>query len=113
MDTIKAVWTNGQIKPLEPVDWPEGKKLLVEADFSDNDELVPGDNVWGDDAESFGAWAAAVDKIEPMVWAEGEREAFEAYREQVRQYTLEAVRKQMAAATSHEATLFARYRVCP
>ena len=96
MDAIKAVWTNGQIRPLEPVDWPEGKKLLVEPDVSDDDELVPGDNVWGDDPESIETWAAAVDKIEPMVWAEGEREEFEAFREQIRQYTLAAVRKQMA-----------------
>ena len=96
MDAIKAIWTNGQIKPLEPVDWPEGKKLKVMPEVSNDDEVVPGDNAWGDDAESFGEWAAAVDKIEPMVWAEGEREEFEAFREQVRQYTLEAVRKQMA-----------------
>jgi len=96
VDAIKAVWTNGQIKPLEPVDWPEGKKLKVEADVSDDDELVPGDNIWGDDPESIEAWAAAVDKIKPMVWAEGEFEDFQAFREQVRQYTLEAVRKQMA-----------------
>lgn len=98
MDAIKAVWMNGQIKPLERVDWPDGKKLLVEPDGLDDDELVPGDNVWGDGPESIEAWAAAVDKIEPMVWAEGEREEFEAFREQVRQYTLEAVRKQMAEA---------------
>ena len=96
MESIKAVWTNGQIQPLEPVNWPDGKKLIVEPDRSTDDELVPGDNTWGDDAASFDAWAAAVDRIEPMVWAEGEREAFEAFREDVKQYTIEAVRKQMA-----------------
>lgn len=96
MDVIKAIWTNGEIKPLEPVNWPDGKRLLVEPDVSDIDELVPGDNVWGDDPESFPQWAEAVDKIEPMIWAPGEREDFEAFREKVRQYTIEAVRKQMA-----------------
>jgi hypothetical protein len=93
---IKAIWTNGQIVPAESVSWPEGMHLLVEPDISAGDELVPGDNVWGDDAESIEAWAAAVDRIEPMIWAAGEREEFEAFREKIRQYTLEAVRKQMA-----------------
>jgi hypothetical protein len=96
VDSIKAVWTNGQIQPLEPVDWPEGSQLVVEPVACSDDDVVPGDNVWGDDPESFAAWAAAVEKIEPMVWAEGEREQFEAFRKKVRQYTLDAVRKQMA-----------------
>jgi hypothetical protein len=30
MKTIKATWTNGQIVPAEPVDWPEGAQLRVE-----------------------------------------------------------------------------------
>jgi hypothetical protein len=89
VESIKAVWTNGQIQPLEPVNWPDGKKLIVKPDRSTDDELVPGDNTWGDDAASFDAWAAAVDRIEPTVWAEGEREAFEAFREEVKRYTIE------------------------
>jgi hypothetical protein len=27
MNAIKATWTNGQILPAEPVDWPEGSEL--------------------------------------------------------------------------------------
>jgi hypothetical protein len=30
MNAIKAIWTNGNIVPAEPVDWPEGTQLLVE-----------------------------------------------------------------------------------
>ncbi len=30
MNAIRATWTNGQIVPAEPVDWPEGAQLLVE-----------------------------------------------------------------------------------
>ena len=99
MDSIKAVWTNGQIQPLEPVNWPEGSQLVVEHFGLNGDDIVPGDNVWGDDPESFAAWAAAVERIEPMIWADGEREQFQAYRETVRQHTLDAVRKQMAEMT--------------
>jgi predicted DNA-binding antitoxin AbrB/MazE fold protein len=30
MNTIHAVWKNGQIVPMQPVDWPEGTPLTVE-----------------------------------------------------------------------------------
>ena len=30
MNAIRATWTNGQIVPSEPVDWPEGCTLFVE-----------------------------------------------------------------------------------
>jgi predicted DNA-binding antitoxin AbrB/MazE fold protein len=29
MNAITAIWTNGQIVPSEPVDWPEGTRLVV------------------------------------------------------------------------------------
>ncbi len=102
MNSIMATWKNGKIVPSEPVDWPEGSRLRVEP-IADN-ELVPGDDDWGDDPESIEAWAAAVDKIEPMIWEPGEREEFEAFREKVRQYTLEAVRKQMDQMPSGESS---------
>ena len=53
MNAIRAIWTKGQIVPTEPVNWPEGKKLIVGPEVSNDDELVSGDNVWGDDPESF------------------------------------------------------------
>jgi hypothetical protein len=30
LNAIKATWTNGQVVPAEPVDWPEGSQLLAE-----------------------------------------------------------------------------------
>ena len=30
MKTIHAIWKDGQIVPVEPVDWPEGTPLSVE-----------------------------------------------------------------------------------
>ena len=100
MQAIKAVWTNGHIQPLEPVNWPEGSELVVEPRHTNDDVIVPGDNLWGDDSASFDAWAAAVAKIEPMVWAEGEREQFAEYQARVRQVTLDAVRTQMMGMAS-------------
>ena len=57
---------------------------------------------WRDDPESIAAWIPAVDKLEPMVWADGEREAYERYREECRQFNIAAVRTQMEATPDDE-----------
>jgi len=77
------------------VDWPEGSELRVEAVAPDEANSGTREGESGDDPESIAAWIAAVEKIEPMIWAEGEREEYERYREKVRQFNLEAVRMQM------------------
>ncbi len=95
MDEIKATWTDGKIVPAQPVDWPEGSQLLVKAIDVNGERIGLTEEEWGDDSESIAAWIAAVEKIEPLVWAEGEREAFESYREASRQFNFQAVRNQM------------------
>ena len=45
----------------------------------------------------------AVEKIEPLVWAEGEEEEFERWREKCRQFNIEAVRQQMEAMPEGDA----------
>src|SRR5712691_295781 len=76
MNAIKATWTNGQIVPAEPVDWPEGSELLVEPVCAD-EKIGMTEDEWRDDPQSIAAWIAAVDKIEPMIWAPGEQEEYE------------------------------------
>jgi N-methylhydantoinase B/oxoprolinase/acetone carboxylase alpha subunit len=95
VNAIRATWTNGQIVPAEPVEWPEGSELRVEAVAPDGAKTGMTEQEWGDYPESIAAWIAAVEKIEPMIWAVGEREEYERYREKVRQFNLEAVRMQM------------------
>ncbi|HEV8062068.1 MAG TPA: hypothetical protein VGP68_19475 [Gemmataceae bacterium] len=95
MNEIKATWTDGKIVPAEPVDWPEGSELLVKAIDANGERIGLTEEEWRDDPESIAAWIAAVEKIEPLVWAAGEREAYESYREASRQFNLQAVRNQM------------------
>lgn len=95
MHAIKAVWTNGQIVPAGPVDWPEGSELLVEAIAPNRPKIGLTEDEWQDDAESIAAWTTAVEQIEPPTWAEDELEAYERYRDLVRQSNIEAVGKQM------------------
>jgi hypothetical protein len=93
MNEIKATWINGQIVPAEPVDWPEGSELLIRPIVASGEKIGLTEEEWQDDPESIAAWVAAVEKIEPLIWAPGELEAYESYREASRQFNLEAVRK--------------------
>ena len=44
---------------------------------------------------SIAKWIAIVEKIEPLVWADGELEEYERYRQASRAFNIEAVRNQM------------------
>jgi hypothetical protein len=103
MKSIEAIWTNGQIVPSEPVDWPEGSKLLVEP-LPAADKAGLTEEEWRDEPEAIADWIAAVKNIQPMVWAEGEREEFERYRKEYREFNLDAVRKQMQAMPDDDAS---------
>jgi hypothetical protein len=94
MNPIKATWTNGQIVPTEPVDWPEGSQLLVEP-IERSEKIGMDESEWRDDPESIAAWIAAVERIEPMIWAEGEEAEYQRSRKELREFNIEAVRKQM------------------
>ena len=94
MNAIKATWSNGQILPAEPVDWPEGSELLVEpVPLSEKIGLTESD--WRDDAQSIAEWLAWVDTIEPLVLSDEERTEMEHYRAEQRRFNIEAVRQQM------------------
>jgi hypothetical protein len=95
MNAIRAVWTNGQIVPAGPVDWPEGSELLVEPISPGGEKIGLAEEEWRDDPEAIAAWVEAVEKIEPQVWAGEEREAYQRYCEASRQFNVNAVRKQM------------------
>jgi hypothetical protein len=94
LKAIEATWTNGQIVPSEPVDWPEGSKLLVEPILV-GEKIGMTEDECRDDPESIAQWIAWVDTLEPMIWAEGEREEYDRFLEEHRRFNLEAVRKQM------------------
>ena len=102
MNAIKATWINGQIVPAEPVDWPEGSELLVEP-VPATEKIGMAEEDWRDEPESIAAWIAAVDAIEPMIWEEGEREEYERYRKECKEFNIEAVRKQMEAMPDEDA----------
>jgi hypothetical protein len=95
MNPIKATWINGKIMLAEPVDWPEGSELIVEP-VAAPDKIGLDESDWRDDAAALAAWDAWLPTVEPLALSDEERATFERYREESRQYNLEAVRQQMA-----------------
>jgi hypothetical protein len=104
MQPIHATWINGQIVPAEPVDWPEGIQLIVEPVPTSRETIGVSEGNWRDDPESIAEWVEVVRSIPPMIWEPGEREEYERYRQNVREFNLEAVRKQMDAMPDNEAS---------
>ena len=94
MNAIKATWTKGQIVPAEPVDWPEGSELLVEA-LAPTEKIGMTEEEWRDDPESIAEWVAWVDTIKPLILTDEERADMERYRAEHRRFNIEAVRRQM------------------
>ena len=94
MNAVRAIWTKGRILPSEPVDWPDGSELLVEP-VSTKARIGLDESEWTDDAAALADWEAWIHTIEPLELTEEEERDMERYREQVRQFNLEAVRRQM------------------
>lgn len=69
MNAIKATWTNGQIVPSEPVDWPEGSELLVEP-VAPSEKIGLDESQWHDDAKALADWEAWIRTIEPLEYTD-------------------------------------------
>jgi hypothetical protein len=95
MNAIRAVWTNGQIVPTEPVDWPEGSQLMVEPLLTQHEKIGLNESEWDDSPEAIADWVKAVNAIEPFEWAPGEEEEYERFRKEMRDFDIKVVRRQM------------------
>jgi hypothetical protein len=85
MKAIHAIWRNGEIVPMQPVDWPEGTALTVEP----VDELratKPEGDLLGDDPESVARWLAWYDTLEPLNFTPEEDAAWQAARRERRDW---------------------------
>jgi hypothetical protein len=94
MNAIKATWKHGQIVPDEPVDWPEGHRLLVQEDSFSEIEFM-NENEQSDDPMEIQKWIDDLRSIPPLPMTPEEESELMAWRQQVKEFNLEAVRKQM------------------
>jgi hypothetical protein len=96
VNAVKATWTNGQILPGEPIDWPEGSELVVEP-VGTGEKTGLDEAEWRDDPAAVADWDAWLRTVEPRVLTEEERAAFATYEAEARRQNLEAMRRRMSA----------------
>jgi len=85
MNAIKATWRDGQIIPLDPVDWPEGTELRVEP-LPDDEPLGIREEDWPSTPEEIEKHLALMDQIEPLILTPEEEAAWEADRKARKEY---------------------------
>lgn len=87
MSTIKATWKSGYIVLDDPVDWPDGLRLLI-APVPSQPDLGRG----GDDGpmtpEEITHTLAAMDRIEPMELTAEQAADLEDWERKVNEYTI-------------------------
>lgn len=79
MPVVHATWKNGQIVPDEPVNWPDGARLVVDA-LSVNEISLVREDDWPTDAQSIAQHLVLMDQIEPFDMTPAEEAAWEAAR---------------------------------
>jgi hypothetical protein len=94
MSTVKATWQNGRIVPEGPVNWPEGCRLEVREATLDDLEFMTEDEQ-GDDAESIRRWLEELRALPPLSMTPEQEAEMVAWRQKVKEFNLDAVRRQM------------------
>jgi hypothetical protein len=91
MKTILAIWKNGQIVPMESVDWPDGTTLSIEPVQEPEGSESEGD-LLGSDPATIARWTASYDALPPMRMTEAEEAAWRDAQQDMRDYTIAKMR---------------------
>jgi hypothetical protein len=98
MPPIHGTFIDGKIVPDSQPDWPNGKRVVIEPVALPAIEMMTeGDQ--GDDPESIARWMALAEAIPLATSSPLDDPEVVAWREKMRQYNIEAVRKQMLEAS--------------
>jgi hypothetical protein len=87
MTSIKAVVRDGRIETREPIDLPDGTELTIPLPDCGM-PLGLRDDEWPNTPEAIEAWIRWYDSLEPLEFAPSERAAWEAARQEDRQFEL-------------------------
>ena len=98
MTPILGTVIDGKIVPDIPLDWLNGKRVVIEPVQQPELEMMTEDEQ-GDDPESIARWVALFDAIPSGSGSPLDDPAVVAWREAMRQHNLEAVREQMQRAS--------------
>src|SRR5437899_7984732 len=93
MEAIRATWKNGQIVLDGPVEWPEGSRLLIEPDQSQDEPIGMREEDWSDSPEAIADWLKWYDSLEPQVITPEEEADLAEWRQKVKEYTIANMHK--------------------
>jgi hypothetical protein len=94
MSAVKATWKNGQVVLGHPAGWPEGRRLVVAEEPSAEISFLT-EEEQRDDPESVRRWIDELRAVPPLPMTAGQEAEMLAWRQKVKGFNLEAVRKQM------------------
>jgi hypothetical protein len=95
MNAIKATWEGEKLVLAGPVDWPEGCEVVVEPVSAPASKVGLDESQWRDDPASRADGDEWIRTIEPFDFTREEEAEFNQFATQMRQYNVEAVRRQM------------------
>jgi hypothetical protein len=93
MDAIRATWKDGQVVLDGPVDWPEGHRLVVEPDLSQDALIGVSEEDWQNTPEAIAEWLKWYDSLEPLIFTPEEVADLAAWREKAKAYTIANMHK--------------------
>ena len=94
MSAVSATWKNGQVVLDDKVAWPEGRRLVVAEAPADEIQFMT-EEQQRDDPESVRHWIDEMRAIPPLPMTPEQEADLVAWRQQVKEFNLAAVRKQM------------------
>jgi hypothetical protein len=94
MSAIKATWKNGQIVPDGPVNWPEGRRLVIHEEAPSEITFMT-EEEQGDDPSAIQRWIDELRALPPLPMAPEQEAEMLAWRQRVKEFNIEAVRRQM------------------
>jgi hypothetical protein len=99
MEAIKATVRSGRLELDTPPDWPEGTEVLIEPMNTRGEKIGIDESEWSNDPASLADWEAWIQTIEPLEFTPAESEKMAVFDKQMREYNLDAVRRQMQEGT--------------
>jgi hypothetical protein len=85
---IHATWQNGRVVLDEPVDWPEGARLVIQPDVTQDDWTQKAIAQEINTPEAIEVWLKWYDSLEPLIFTPEEDADLAAWREKVKKYTI-------------------------